>query len=250
MTPATKETSYTSAQIQIWLRGLLTVAWADGHFDEGEKEIIYSMVDSEFSPDMDVEMLEPIEPAALAALGLSSAAAQNFLRMAVMVALADGTYSDVENDRIMAFAEAIAPESVATLSSTLKKLTTDQSQSTDPQTADSETTEPSTPLSTSSTASPTTPPEQSSKAKLDPLKPARKWLDQLSIEDPRLARFVCKLVPSDCPFERDVKLFGKKVVHIPPMCKINPLYEQLVGLRFRALSYLADDVGEDVTAYL
>jgi hypothetical protein len=33
------------------------------------------------------------------------------------------------------------------------------------------------------------------------------------------------------------------------LCKLNPLYEQLVGLRFRALSYLADDCGEDVSQY-
>ncbi len=233
MTPVTQEMPYTSDQIQIWLRGLLTVAWADGHFDEDEKEMIYSMVDSEFAPDMGFEMLQPIEPADLAALELSDAAAQNFLRMAVMVALSDGTYSDVENDQIMAFAAEVAPESVTTLRSTLEKLTSGQI---DP--------------SASSGASPLTPPDQRPKTKLDPLKPARKWLDQLSVEDPRLARFVCRLVPSDCPFERDVKLFGQKVVHIPPMCKINPLYEQLVGLRFRALSYLADDVGEDVTAYM
>lgn len=233
MTSATPETPYTSTQIQIWLRGLLTVAWSDGQFDQSEKETIYSMVDSEFAPNLDFETLQPIEPADLAALGLSDAAAQNFLRMAVMVALADGTYSDVENDQIMAFAAAIAPESIATLRATLTKLITAQLQPNNSQTAAS-----------------LTPPPPRAKNKRDPLKPARQWLDQLSVEDPRLARFVCKLIPSDCPFERDVKLFGKKVVHIPPMCKINPLYEQLVGLRFRALSYLADDVGEDVTAYL
>ncbi len=266
MTPAIQDAPYTSAQIQLWLRGLLTVAWADGHFDDGEKEIIYSMVGSEFSPDMNFETLQPIEPEALVDLKLSDAAAQNFLRMAVMVALADGTYSDVENDRIMAFAAAIAPDSVDTLRSTLEKLTTAQLKI-DPQALDLQALD-STKLQTidlqtpkqladesanqpdGAAASSAFSSDQHSRAKLDPLKPARAWLDQFSIEDPRLARFVCKLVPSQCPFERDVKLFGKKVVHIPPMCKINPLYEQLVGLRFRALSYLADDVGEDVTAYL
>lgn len=69
------------------------------------------------------------------------------------------------------------------------------------------------------------------------------------MKDPKVARFLCKMIPAQCPFERDVKLFGDKVVHIPPMCKLNPLYEQLVGLRFRAMSYLADDCGEDVTPY-
>jgi hypothetical protein len=57
------------------------------------------------------------------------------------------------------------------------------------------------------------------------------------------------MIPPQCPFERDVTLFGHKVVHIPPMCKLNPLYDQLVGLRFRALSYLADDCKEDVSQY-
>jgi hypothetical protein len=37
-------------------------------------------------------------------------------------------------------------------------------------------------------------------------------------------------------------------MHIPAMCEINPLYDQLVGLRFRSLSYLADK-GEDVSKY-
>jgi Mo-dependent nitrogenase C-terminus len=72
----------------------------------------------------------------------------------------------------------------------------------------------------------------------------------MRVQDPQVAHFLCRLIPSQCPFERDVVLFGKKVVHIPPMCKLNPLYEQLVGLRFRALSYLADDRGEDISAYL
>ncbi|MEL6938042.1 MAG: Mo-dependent nitrogenase C-terminal domain-containing protein [Cyanobacteria bacterium J06598_1] len=240
MTVATSKAPYTTKQIEVWLRGLLTVAWADGHFDDEEKEMIHTMVGSEFAPDTDIETLEPIEPAALLALELSDAAAQNFLRMAVMVALSDGTYSEAENSQIMAFAEAIAPEpdALATLRATLEKLTSTQLAAA----AKAE--------EATAANSPLAPPSDTNEKKLDPLKPARQWLDQLSVEDPRLARFVCKLVPSQCPFERDVKLFGKKVVHIPPMCKINPLYEQLVGLRFRALTYLADDVGEDVTPYL
>jgi len=84
----------------------------------------------------------------------------------------------------------------------------------------------------------------------DTLNPLRDWLDELDIQDPRVARFLCKMIPSQCPFERDVTLFKHKIVHIPPVCKINPLYEQMVGLRFRALSYLADECGEDVSPYI
>lgn len=201
------------------------------------------MVESEFAPNVDFETLEPIAPAALAEeLHLDDAAAQNFLRMAVMVAIADGVYSEIENQKIMAFAEAlaIAPEALNSLQSTLHNLsaaTTTDHTSSSPEA-------PSAAASTSALQQPTP------FTGVDPLKPAREWLDQLNVADPRLARFVCKLIPSQCPFERDVKLFGHKVVHIPPMCKINPLYEQLVGLRFRALSYLADDCGEDVSPYV
>jgi hypothetical protein len=58
-----------------------------------------------------------------------------------------------------------------------------------------------------------------------------------------------KMIPAQCPFERDIKIFGRTVAHIPPLCKLNPLYDQLVGLRFRALCYLVDVCGEDIQAY-
>ncbi|MBD2774580.1 Mo-dependent nitrogenase C-terminal domain-containing protein [Iningainema tapete] len=81
------------------------------------------------------------------------------------------------------------------------------------------------------------------------IQPLRQWLDNIQIRDRQLAHRLCKLIPAQCPFERDVKLLGKTLFHIPPMCKLNPLYEELVGLRFRALCYLADECGEDVTQY-
>ena len=77
----------------------------------------------------------------------------------------------------------------------------------------------------------------------------RDKLDQIEFHDPRWARFISKMIPAQCPFERDIKLFGRTVAHIPPLCKLNPLYEQLVGLRFRALCYLVDQCGEDIQAY-
>ncbi len=244
MASATQNSPYTQAQIQVWLRGLLTVAWADGNFDEEEKVIINSMVESEFAPSVTFDTLEPIEPQALAdELQLDSRAAQNFLRMAVMVALSNGVYSEAENAQIIAFSEVLKldPAVLTSLQSTLQKLSNAGVG------AVKEASEAALEAATSES------PLNKIGGKLssvEPLKPVREWLDQLSVEDPRLARFVCKLVPSQCPFERDVKLFGSKTIHIPPMCKVNPLYEQLVGLRFRALTYLADDVGEDVTSYM
>ncbi|NET00746.1 MAG: nitrogenase [Sphaerospermopsis sp. SIO1G2] len=81
------------------------------------------------------------------------------------------------------------------------------------------------------------------------LRPLRNWLDNLQVCNRQFAHRVCQLIPAQCPFERDVKLFGKILLHIPPMCKLNPLYEEVVGLRFRALCYLADECGEDISQY-
>ncbi|NDJ20449.1 nitrogenase [Nostoc sp. B(2019)] len=88
-----------------------------------------------------------------------------------------------------------------------------------------------------------------SKSYYDILQPLRQRVDNIQVRDRQLAHRLCKLIPSQCPFERDVKLFGKTLFHIPPMCKLNPLYDEVVGLRFRAMCYLADECGEDVSQY-
>lgn len=92
-------------------------------------------------------------------------------------------------------------------------------------------------------------PAQSQKSPFISLQPLRQWLDGIAVRDRNFAHSLCKLIPAQCPFERDIKLFGKVLFHIPPMCKLNPLYEEVVGLRFRALCYLADECGEDITVY-
>jgi len=223
--PSTIESPYTPEQIKVWFRGLLTIAWADGHFDEEEKSVITSMTQEEFAPNLDFfDALEPIASEDLAAvLGRQTEAAEDFLRTAVMVALADGVYSTEEDQKLHNFCTALGLENQVLES--VRATLYDLKETAPGQPSDDE-------------------------HGIEPLKPAREWLDQLEVKDPRLARFICKMVPSQCPFERDVTLFKKKIVHIPPMCKLNPLYDQLVGLRFRALSYLADDCDEDVTPYL
>ncbi|NEQ95765.1 MAG: hypothetical protein F6K30_03380 [Cyanothece sp. SIO2G6] len=88
-----------------------------------------------------------------------------------------------------------------------------------------------------------------SKFHTTPLAPLRQWLDNLDINDARVAHRIARLIPAQCPFERTVKLWGHTLFHIPPLCKLNPLYDELVTLRFRALCYLADTCGEDIQAY-
>ncbi len=215
---------YSSQQISAWLRGLLTVAWADGDFGPEEQLFIAAITREDLAPDTPLDSLEPISPEALAvALGPDNPElAQNFLRTAVMTAVADGFYSQAEDELLHRFCAALG-QTVSALQSLRATL-------------------PAGPGEHPLTAMAQAPAS-------DILQPMRNWLDNIEIEDPRIARFLCRLIPAQCPFERDVKLFGHKVVHIPPMCKLNPLYEQLVGLRFRSLNYLADRCGEDVAQY-
>lgn len=228
------QSSYTHEQITAWLRGLFTVAWADGHFDPEEQEILSQVAQEELNPGTDWQSLEtPIASEELAtALGKNTPTAENFLRTAVMVALADGVYSASEATVLQTFCKAL--ELREDVLNALEITLFDQGQVSKPPDP-----------SVDKAQLPGTSPHPHS----DVLQPVRNWLDGMEMHDPRVARFICKMIPPQCPFERDVVLFGQKIVHIPPMCKLNPLYEQLVGLRFRALSYLADEVGEDVSPY-
>ena len=79
--------------------------------------------------------------------------------------------------------------------------------------------------------------------------PLRCWVDSIEVTDDKFAHFLCNLIPCTCPFERDVTIFGR-TFHLPALCKINPLYNEVVNLRLRALSYLAGDCGEDIRKYI
>ncbi len=82
------------------------------------------------------------------------------------------------------------------------------------------------------------------------LSPFRFLIERIEVENREIARFICQLIPCHCPFERDVSFLGKKLFHIPPLCKLNPLYQDFIGLRLRALNYLSDVCGEDVSKYI
>ena len=79
------------------------------------------------------------------------------------------------------------------------------------------------------------------------LHPIRQWLESIEIRDSQMARSLCKIIPAHCPFEREIKFLDRTLVRIPPLCKLNPFYDQIVSLRFKSLIYLADECGEDVT---
>lgn len=79
--------------------------------------------------------------------------------------------------------------------------------------------------------------------------PLRGLIDGIEVRNYHLAHIICQVIPCCCPFERNVNLFGR-TLHIPALCKLNPVYDELVAMRFRALSFLADERGEDVTKYI
>ena len=76
----------------------------------------------------------------------------------------------------------------------------------------------------------------------------RHWLNTMEVNNCRLARRLCKLIPAHCPLVREIKLFERTLVTIPPLCQFNPLYEEILALRFRAISYLAERCNHDVSA--
>ena len=91
--------------------------------------------------------------------------------------------------------------------------------------------------------------QQRNQKTFNPVHFFQQLIDKLEIKQEQTARRIVKLIPAQCPFAREIQVFGKVIFRIPPLCKFNPLYEQLIALRFRALCFLADQCGEDITAY-
>ncbi len=78
----------------------------------------------------------------------------------------------------------------------------------------------------------------------------RQWFMTLPVDSPAIAHRICRFIPAQCPFARTISVFGRPLLTIPPLCKLNPFYEEMMLLRFRALSYLSDVCGEDISPYV
>ncbi|PZV12472.1 MAG: hypothetical protein DCF22_12315 [Leptolyngbya sp.] len=233
---STTKSAYTDEQTAVWIRGLVSLAWADGHFDTKEQAMISALLQKDFTAEEKANAMEPISANELAkVLGRDRDLAENFLRTAVMVALADQDYSASEDKMLQQYCQALG----------LKLDALDILRDTFQSIADIQPTDDTKAVGASGLTPPNIHADQ-----VDVLYPVRDWLDRMDVQDPKIARLMCKMIPAQCPFERDITLFGRKIVHVPPLCKLNPLYDQLVGLRFRALSYLADDCKEDISEYV
>lgn len=80
----------------------------------------------------------------------------------------------------------------------------------------------------------------------DLLNPIKQWLQGIPINNVYLAKFLCCIIPNHCPFEQEIKIFNRTLLRIPPLCKLNPFYEELVAIRFRSLSYLTNEYHDNL----
>lgn len=67
---------------------------------------------------------------------------------------------------------------------------------------------------------------------IDVFYPIRCWLKRIEIKNIAIARSICRLIPDQCPFARSISWKQRTLIIIPPLCKLNPLYEELIELRF------------------
>lgn len=197
------DTDAGQARRRVWLAALHQLALADGDFSEEEESVLADELEREL-PGLAWEGLHLPGSEALAhRFGVGSPLAEEFLGTAVVVALADGHVSPIELEMLRHWSAVLQVGAAP-----IAELQVDG------------------PLAAGQDEPP---------ALVENL---RRWLDGIEPSDPVIARFLVRLIPAQCPFERDIVLFGRKLVHIPPMCTINPLYEQLVALRFRCLCRL------------
>lgn len=84
-------------------------------------------------------------------------------------------------------------------------------------------------------------------SEFNPLARLRHKLNAIEITDREMAQWICDHIPARCPFERRIYWFGHSF-SIPPLCKLNPCYGELVALRLRAVTYLMNEI-EAVEVY-
>ena len=193
------------ARRHVWLGALRELAELDGHLTPEEQQLLEEHLRRELPGYALEDLGHPGDQALCHRLGIGTPDAEDFLRSALVVALADGYLSPKELDRLRHWSELLQVGG-----DQLRGLQSDCSGNAQPN--------------------------------LHLLDPLRHWLDGVDPQDPAVARFLVKLIPAQCPFERDVVIFGRKLAHIPPLCKINPLYDELMALRFRCLCSLAGEV--------
>ena len=185
-----------------WLAALHQLALVDGDFDPEEQRQLAEQLNDDCplqdfdwkhwrAPDLDeISRLFSSDPNS----------GEQFLRSAVVVALADGHLSQSELDLLQNWAEALGLKSE--LISSLVPCSTRVTQPWKP---------------------------------LDPLK---HWLDGLDPGDERIASFIVHLIPAQCPFERDIILLVASWSTFHRSARSTPCTSSLWRCAFVALAIL------------
>lgn len=201
--PSSDGDSEDLARRHLWLAALHQIALADGQFAPEERQLLEEALAQELPGESLEALHHPGDGALQHRLGMGTPEAEQFLRSAVVVALVDGRLGEAELILLRHWSELLQVGQAV-----LADLHVD---------------------------------EPAGGEVGSTLERLRGWLDAQAPSDPAVARLLVKLIPAQCPFERDVMVLGRRIVHIPPMCRINPLYEQLMALRFRCLCLLAGE---------
>ena len=61
------------------------------------------------------------------------------------------------------------------------------------------------------------------------LQPGRNFINGIDINNPKFAQKLCQLIPAQCLNARDIKFLGRTVLQIPPMCKLNHFYYEIIS---------------------
>ncbi|MFT0788477.1 tellurite resistance TerB family protein, partial [Synechococcus sp. H55.10] len=154
-------------QAQLWLRGLLSIAWADGEYSPEEQRLIEDLIRSDWPEDQGKD-LAPLSPEELAAQ-LQPELRQDFLRTAVMTAVADGVYSEPEDRLLHQLVAAFGLElpQLHLLGATLVN---------------------------KGATSPLPAEAQAESGYTDLLAPLRKWLVGIQFREAKVARFLCRII--------------------------------------------------------
>ncbi|MDJ0725076.1 MAG: Mo-dependent nitrogenase C-terminal domain-containing protein [Prochloraceae cyanobacterium] len=77
-------------------------------------------------------------------------------------------------------------------------------------------------------------------------------IEQIAVKNETHPRFICKLIPGNCSFEkRDFILFGKRLFHLSPICQPNLLStNSSLWVGALLINYLSEDLNEAISQYI
>jgi hypothetical protein len=66
----------------------------------------------------------------------------------------------------------------------------------------------------------------------------KEQINTLEVHNIQVAKWICRVIPNTCSTGYDLRFWGRTWLHLPSLCELNPLTDELVDLRFRAADFL------------